>query len=49
MLAQRTGQFYLFKKKLFFGQTSSHVGFLFPNRGSNPYPLHWKGGVLTTE
>ena len=25
-----------------------HLGTLFPNQGSNPCPLHWKHGVLTT-
>ena len=25
-----------------------HVGSYFPNQGSNPHPLHWKGGFLTT-
>ena len=25
-----------------------HVGFLFPDQGSKPYPLQWKWGVLTT-
>ena len=24
------------------------VGYFFPNEGSNPYPLQWKHGVLTT-
>ena len=25
-----------------------HVGSYFPNQGSNPHPLHWKCGFLTT-
>lgn len=38
VLAQRPDSFiYL---KIFFGQTSSHMGFLFPNQGSNPRSLH---------
>ena len=25
-----------------------HAGSWLPNQGSNPYPLHWEHGVLTT-
>ena len=32
----------------FFGCTALHVGSQFPDRGWNPCPLQWKGGVLTT-
>ena len=32
----------------FFGPTVWHVGFLFPDQGSNPHPLHLRCGVLTT-
>ena len=28
--------------------TIRHVGSQFPDQGSNPCPLQWKGGVLTT-
>ena len=28
---------------------AQHVESQFPNQGSNPHPLHWKCGVLTTE
>ena len=31
----------------FFGHAERHVGSSFPNRGSNPHPLHWKHRVLT--
>ena len=30
------------------GYTAEHVGSEFPNQGSNPRPLRWKHGVLTT-
>ena len=36
--------FYLFT----FDRTAQHVGSQFPNQGSNPCPLQWKHGVLTT-
>ena len=32
----------------FFGCSMCHVGSQLPNQGSNPYPLHWKHGVLPT-
>ena len=32
----------------FFGCTTRHAGSQFPNQGSNPSPLQWKRGVLTT-
>ena len=32
----------------FFGCTAQHVGSQFPDQGSNPCPLQWKCGVLTT-
>ena len=32
---------------IIFGQAMWYVG-SFPNQGSNPRPLHWKRGVLTT-
>ena len=32
----------------FFFLALSHVGSLFPNQGSNPFPLHWKCRLLTT-
>ena len=31
---------------LFFDCALWHVGSQFPNEGSNPHPLQWKGGVL---
>ena len=31
---------------IFLAALQRHVGF--PDQGSNPCPLHWKGGVLTT-
>ena len=34
--------------KLFFGHIMWHVGPKLPDQGLNPYPLHWKCGVLTT-
>ena len=33
----------------FFGHTTWHKGSQFPNQGSNPWPLQWKLGILTTE
>ena len=33
---------------LFFFLAAWHVGSYFPNQGSNPCPLQWKYGVLTT-
>ena len=33
---------------LFFGYDAWHVGSEFPDQGSDPCPLHWKCGVLTT-
>ena len=33
---------------LFFGQATWHVGLYFLDQESNMYPLHWKGGVLST-
>ena len=32
----------------FFGHTMRHVGSWFPDQGSNPHPVQWKCGVLTT-
>ena len=32
----------------FFGHNTGHVGSLFPDQGSNPSPLEWMRGVLTT-
>ena len=34
---------------LIFWLTMWHVGSQFPHQGSNPHPLQWKHGVLTTE
>ena len=34
---------------LFFDSTMQLVGSQFPNQGSNPCPVQWKCGVLTTE
>ena len=34
-------------KFLLVGNTMQHVAFYFPNKGSNPFPLHWKPQVLT--
>ena len=31
-----------------FGYTIQHVGFYFPKQRSNPCPLYWKRGILTT-
>ena len=31
-----------------FGLTTWHVGSYFPNQGSNPHPLYWQCGALTT-
>ena len=31
-----------------FGHTTWHAGSQFPDQGSNPRPLQWKRGVLTT-
>ena len=42
MLIQRAEIFF------FFGTAPQHVGSQLPNQGSNPHPLHWRGGVLTT-
>ena len=33
----------------FFGCTLRHTESLFPDQGSDPYPLHWKHGVLTLD
>ena len=33
---------------LFICYTARHVGSWFPNQGSNPCPMHWEHGVLTT-
>ena len=34
--------------EVFFGCAAWHVGCYFPYQGSNPCPLQWKRGVLTT-
>ena len=41
-------QFYLFLFILFFWLRCTACGILFPDQGSNPCPLHWELGVLTT-
>ena len=35
-------------ENLFSGRAVQHVGYWFPNQRSNPHPLHWECGVLTT-
>ena len=37
-----------FRFWFFFLAALQHVGAQCPNQGSNPCPLHWKHGVLTT-
>ena len=32
----------------FTGCTMQHVGYYFPDQGSNSHPLHWKHRILTT-
>ena len=39
--------FYYFTYLLTFGHVLWHVGFQFPNQGSNLRPLHWEHRVLT--
>ena len=34
---------------IFFSLATWHVGSSFPDQGLNQQPLHWEGGVLTTE
>ena len=40
---------FLFVFGFVFGPAMQHVGSQFLNQGSNPFPLQWKHGVLTTE
>ena len=37
----------IFWPTLAFFLAAEHVGFWFPNQGSNLLPLHWECGVLT--
>ena len=39
---------YVFFFFFFFGYATRHAGSQFPDQGSNPRPLQWKRGVLTT-
>ena len=39
---------FIFKKCFYFGHTTWRAGSQFPNQGSNPNPLQWQCGVLTT-
>ena len=39
--------FFSFFKKTF-GCTTQHAGSQFPDQGSNPHPLQWNRGLLTT-
>ena len=40
--------FFFFECVYFLFLRSQHGGSSFPDQGSNPYPLHWELGVLTT-
>ena len=40
---------YFFIFENFLDHTMRHVGSSFPDQGLNQQPLHWEGGVLTTE